>query len=99
MGMTLKKLAAAFDKFEDDYIKFERIEKPRHPRPDICAFLMLHDLVPGIVDMVSAAEHDQIHLAVSGEELAKVATLDVVRDLARCGVMYDEDDEALSMFV
>lgn len=91
-------LQATFEKFGDEYIHFERIENPRHPRPDVCAFLMLHDLVPGTGDMVSASEHDEFFLGVDCEELAKVATEDIVRDLHRCGVMYSEEYDCLSMF-
>lgn len=91
-------LQATFENFGDDYTQFERIESPRHPRPDVCAFLMLHELVPGTGDMVSAAEHDEIFLSVDCEELAKVATQDIVRDLLRCGVMYSEEYNCLSMF-
>ena len=92
-------LAATFERHSDEYIKFERIENPLHPRPDICAFLMLHELVPSKGDMVSAAEHDEIYLDVDCEKLAKVATETQLRDLHRCGVRYDASSECLAMFV
>ena len=90
-----------FDKFEDDYVQFERIENPPHPCPDVCAFLRLHELVPvkkGI-DMLAGAEHDEVYLEVDPEDLEKVATENDVLYLTRCGVRYDEDDNALRMFV
>jgi len=89
-----------FEKHDDEYIKFDRIENPRHPRPDLCAFLMLADLVPSDSgDIVTAAEHDEIYLAVDCEKLAAAATSEHIRDLARCGVRYDESLDCLAMFV
>ena len=101
--MTTEELQACFEKHSDEYIKFDRIEKPMHRRPDICAFLML-DLVPPIErkgtmgDMVTAAEHDIFFLDVTVEELAAVATDEMVRDLSRCGVMYSDEFDCLAMF-
>lgn len=97
--MTLEDLGACFEKHSDEYIRFERIESPRHPRPDLCAFLMLHDLVPQSGDMVCAAEHDEIWLGVDEAALVAVATDDIVRDLVRCGVRYGSDTGSLAMFV
>ncbi len=96
--MTIDELETTFERHADagEYIQFERIEKPRHPRPDICAFLMLHDLLPGTRDMVSAAEHDEIWLDIDLEALAAVVTDSIVRDLVRCGVHLSDD--RLAMF-
>lgn len=83
----------------EEYLRFERIKKPLHRRPDLCAFLMLDRLVPGKTDMVSCAEHDEIWLSVEPESLAKVATKEQIIDLVRCGLRYSEDTETLCMFV
>lgn len=110
--MTTKEMKALFDEFsgdgtgDDEFLKFDRIKNPAHRRPDICAFLMLDAAVPAekngadeYDDMVSAAEHDEIYLAIEPEELAKVATKELIRDLVRCGVRYDERHDCLAMFV
>lgn len=101
--MTLDEL---FEVNKDEFLKFERIESPVHPAPDLCAFLMLHALAPkknrgndNVSDMVVAAEHDEIYLATDIDELAKVATLENICDLVRCGVRYDRDSDCLCMFV
>lgn len=91
-------LTEAFASHDDEFLKFGDIEQPRHSRPDLCAFLMLADVVPQAGDMVVGAAHDQIWLGVDCEKLAAVATDDLIRDLARCGVFYDDDVESLSMF-
>ncbi len=92
-------LNAAFEKYDDEFLKFDRIENPRHSRPDICAFLMLHDLVSSNKDrdMVCAAEHDEIWLEVDPEEVAANATEEQICDLIRCGVRYT--DYGFGLFV
>lgn len=93
-------LKAAFEKFGDDFCKFADIEVPLHPRPDICGFILLDRLCPQPKhDMVSAAEHDEIYLSVSPDQLAEVATEADIQMLSRCGVRYDRHNDCLCMFV
>ena len=96
--MTTEELTACFEKFEKEFLKFKNIVAPRHPRPDLCAFLMLHDLCPGDRDMVAGAEHDEIFLDVDLEKFAAAVTEPILRDLIRCGVRLGEY-EGLAMFV
>lgn len=91
-------LAEVFEKFNDDYIKFERVENKLSGRPDLHAFLLLDKLMPGTRDMVSAAEHDEIYLDVDCEKLADIASEDDILALTRCGVRYDEGTDSLCMF-
>lgn len=92
-------LAEAFEKFEDEYLKFERVANKLHPRPDICAWLMLDKLVtPKSRDMVCSAGHDEIWLDVDCDELAKVATEQDIETLVRCGIRYSNEHNALCMF-
>lgn len=98
--MTVEELSDLFEKIGDEPFgenRFEDIEAPMHPRPDLAAFLLLHRLVPDTCNMVSYAEHDQIFLDVSLEKLAPVITPDQVRYLVRCGCHMDEYGEGLSM--
>lgn len=92
-------LKATFDKYEDDFLLFERIVNPPHRRPDICAFIVLDRLVPGTSDMVVSAEHDEIWLDVDVEALASAATDDDILLLSRCGVRLDDDVDSLAMYV
>lgn len=92
-------LSEMFKKYDDEFLKFESIESPANERPDLCAFLILDQLAPGSSDMVTTAEHDKIYLEVEPEDLAKVITESDIRDLIRCGIMYDEDENLLWMFV
>lgn len=99
-------LKEVFDKHEDEFLKFERVESPRHQRADLCAFLMLHDLAPreptkkGYVrDMIACAEHDEIWIDSDVAVLAANATEDDIVTLIRCGVRFDADVESLAMYV
>jgi hypothetical protein len=93
-------MAELFDDLSDaNHLEFEKIEKPKFQRRDLCAFVKLNELVPGDDDIVSAAEHDEIWLAIDVEELAEVITEDDIIFLLRCGVMFDEGDDCLKMFV
>lgn len=101
-------LAALFEQHSDEFLKLDRIENPRHPRSDVCAFLLLHELAPvpptlsdGVMvrRLVSAAEHDEIWLDVDLQVLAENATEVDVLTLIRCGVRYSASEHALCMFV
>lgn len=85
-------LQQVFDDNDGEFVKFDRILEERRlsSRPDLHAFILLNKLVPGQSDMVSAAEHDEIFLDVSLDDLAAVATEEDVIDLIRCGVRLDE---------
>jgi hypothetical protein len=96
--MTMEEIDETFERVNEDFLKFQDVANPRHPRRDLCAFMLLHELVPSDDDMVAAAEHDQIWLGVDAEAFAAVATEDIIRALSRCGVFWDSDNESLSMF-
>lgn len=90
-------LHAVFDEFDGEYGQFELVRNPRHPRPDICAFLMLHDLLGGRGEIVCFTGPDRIHLDVEPAELAMKATREFIRDLSWCGVRYDPTEDSLYM--
>lgn len=96
--MTTEELAALFDKHSDEYLEFDRVPIKRSQRPDLHAMLVIDDLCPGDKDIISAAEHDEFWLSVSVEEFAAVATEDIVIELTRCGLRYDNYCEALGFF-
>lgn len=93
----IKDIEKVFEKHNDEFLKFKRVKNKLSSRPDIHAFILLNQLVPGTRDMVSAAEHDEFFLDVDVDELEKVATEEQVIDLIRCGVRLC--DYGLAMFV
>jgi hypothetical protein len=88
-----------YEKHGDEYLKFDLVQNKTSRRPDLHAFNLLDRLVPGKRDMIRAAEHDEIWLDVSPEELAKVATEEQIIELIRCGVRYDASTDSLALFV
>ena len=88
-----------YEKHDDEYLKFDLVQNKTSRRPDLHAFNLLDRLVPGEDDIVNAAEHDEIYLSVSPDELAKVATEEQIIELIRCGVRYDGNTGSLALFV
>ena len=99
-NMSVEQLSATFDKYEDEYIQFQNVVNKRSRRPDMHAFIVLDELLPGDGkgDLISAAEHDQFFLDIEPEALARVATEEIILDLVRCGVSFDEESESLFLF-
>lgn len=91
-------LAEMFAQCDDDYLDFDAFENPPSRRADLSAFMLLDRLQPAGGDIITASEHDEFFLSIDCGELEKVATLDDVRNLARCGVRYSEQYQCLSMF-
>lgn len=91
-----------WESLHDDFLDFHKIPESERPfsSPDLCAFALLDKKFPveRELDMVSAAEHDQIWLRIQRKEIIQL-TDDEILYLTRCGVMYEEDNECLSMFV
>lgn len=97
--MKTKELRAIFEKHDDEFLEFDRIAAKRSLCPDLHAFMLLDELLPGRSDMVCHAEHDEIWLKPNLRDLAKVATEGQLVDLIRCGVRIDVDGDGLCMFV
>ena len=85
-----------FEKHNNEFLEFDRVENKRSNRPDLHAFILLDQLFPGDSNMISSAEHDEIWLDITTEDIENL-TEDQIIELVRCGVRYDE--EALCMFV
>lgn len=88
-----------FEKYEDEYLKFEDVKDKRSLRPDLHAFIILSELVVSDRDIVSASGYEEIWLDVDIEALSEVITEEIAIDLIRCGVRLDTDREWLCMFV
>lgn len=94
-------LSERLDRFENVYGKFNEMEEThkRAPRRDLHAFLLLNELVPGTAPIVSAAEHDEIYLDTSVEQLNAVISDAQVEEMARCSVRYHDDYDCLALYV
>lgn len=79
-------LTEIFNKYDDEYLEFEKVENKLSSRPDLHAFILLDRLVPGDREIVFVAKRDKLILDTDIEELAKVATEEDILTLIRCGV-------------
>jgi len=96
--VTPEQMADVFDRKSDEYPHFDRVINRRSRRPDMHAMMVLDGMFPGTTDMVSGASHDEFVLSIDVEELAAVATEELIVDLIRCGVRYDTACDALGFF-
>jgi len=90
------KIEAIFEKYNDEYSKFERVENKRPNRPDLHAFLLLDELFPGKDGIVFLVRSDEIWLNIDYEDIEKLTELQIL-ELVRCDVGYD--DGSLCLFV
>lgn len=60
--------------------------------------LLLDELQPGEMDIISAAEHDEFWLDIDVDSLSAVITHDQCVELQRCGIRYDEGRDSLAVF-
>ena len=95
----MSKTAELFEKYDDEFLKWELVTDRLSERPDLHAFLLLDKLCPGTSDIVSAAKHDEIFLDVPIELLDSVITDDHAKTLIRCGIRMDDYDDGLALFV
>ena len=94
-------LEERFDAFEDEDLDFKQIAQPLHRRRDICAMMLLDQLLPAPDpgdDIIAGADHDIVYLEGDTEELNERITDDQIRDLIRCGIFYSGEHDGLVMF-
>ena len=87
-----------FEKHDDEFIKFDRVDNKRSQRRDLHAFLLLTELFPSTSKIVSGAGHDEIWLSPTGKQVETLTDFQIL-ELVRCGVRYDDEHESLCMFV
>lgn len=81
-----------------EYQEFGRVQNKRSSRPDLHAFLLLNELIPSDHNIVAAAEHDEIYLAIGLDVLAERISAEQALELRRCGVRYHRGGDCLAMF-
>ncbi len=92
------KVVELFEKHNDEYCKFDRINKPLSRRPDIHAFLLLDKLFPGTDKIIDGAGLYEIYLNVELSDIEQITEEDII-DLMRCGVGYNSSTDTLCMFI
>lgn len=92
--MEIEEVELLFNKYYGNYhefIDFSKVENKYSSRADLHAMIMLDKLFPSKKNMIARGEHDEVWLDIDGEEFAKIATEELILELVRCGVMFDEE--------
>lgn len=84
--MTEETLVDLFEYHDQAYLCFDDIKDKLHHRPDIHAFILLDQLTPGDMNIITGAEHGEIFLDTDIEKFCAIATEEHILDLIRCGV-------------
>lgn len=82
-----------------DFGDFSKVSKKRSPYRDLHALMLLSELLPGTGKVLGGSDHETVYLSFDVHELVPLLTPEIVYELKHCGVLYDEDNEALMMFV
>lgn len=80
------------------YLKFEEVKEKFSNRPDLHALILLDKLVPGKTDIIACSEHDEYFLDIAVSDLSGKITEEQVKDLIRCGLLYDESLDSFKFF-
>ena len=91
-------LEELFEKHQDEYLKFDKVIGKVGNRADLNAFILLDHICQNNYDIVEDSDHDIIYLGIDCDELAEKATEEQIITLIGCGVLYDADHAALTMF-
>lgn len=97
--MTEDEIIALFNDEDSWKMEFKDVTEKLSYRPDVHAFILLDQLCPGVVDLVSGSDYERYFLRVSAGDLARAgATQQQIEDLIRSGVSLDEDSGDLYLF-
>lgn len=84
--------------YDEEHNNFGMIQEKVSLRRDVHAFVLLDRIFGGSMCMVACAEHDEIFLDPTPEQISKL-TKDQVIELVRCGVHYNCENDCLCMSV
>lgn len=93
---NIEEVEEIFEKYEDEYIAFDKVEIKLSQRPDLHAYILLDKLFPKTCDIVCGAGHDEIYLDCDEDEIVSLSE-DQLLQLIRCGVRLQ--DNYFVMFV
>lgn len=91
-------MSVSGDEMDDEYLAFDRIANKRSSKCDLHAFLLLDELCPTKRRIIRAAEHDEIYINVSLDDVQSI-TREQVIELLRCGVRFDPSYDCFRMNV
>lgn len=87
-----------WEKYEDEYLKFEKVEPKFSQRADIHAFILLDKLCPGTQNIVGSATHYEFYLRLDVDDIIDKITEEDIITLIRCGISYCENIDVFYKF-
>lgn len=93
----MSKIHELFEKHNDEYLEFSRVENKLSNRADLHGMILLDKLFPWDHDIICSSGHDEVWLSVGGEDLGKLTESQVI-ELLRCGILHDESGDCLYVF-
>lgn len=98
--MEIDEIRELFEKHDEEFLKFEKVENKLSNKRDLHAFMLLDQLSKDKSgDIIGHAEHDEYLLNFDEEEIENLdLTENIIIDLRRCGVLFDEEFEVFKLF-
>lgn len=92
-----------FEKHNEEFLKFDRIEEPLVDAPDLCAMLYMTNFLTTEQcechhNIILYSEHDEIFFSIDVDYFSEIASEFDVIYLIRCGVRYSENFSSFCMF-
>ena len=90
--MTVEGMSELFEKYQDgEYLEFDRVSNKLSKRADLHAFMIFDKLFPDEDSCIlGGASHDEIAFSIKPRDFASVATEELIIDLIRCGVIFED---------
>lgn len=89
----------------DDYCDFSEVKNQLASRPDVHAMIVLDNLFPythykeGEATLIECVHTSQIWFFIKGEDFKKRVTIEMIRDLIRCGLTYNLQEDRFSLIL
>jgi hypothetical protein len=82
--------AKKWDKYKKHFLNWNAVQNRLATCPQVHALILLDKLFPNRSYLISDAYHELLRLAITWEELEKVASESQIIDLIRCGFSWSE---------
>lgn len=100
--LTNEEFHSLFNSF-DDYCNFSKVAQKSASRPDVHAMIVLDRLLLDLRSMslplIHCVKNSTVWFTITAEQFKEVATIEIIRELVRCGVSYDLHHNCLALIM
>jgi hypothetical protein len=89
-------ISAKFNSYRQDYTKFNLIKNKRATHPEEHALIILSELMLTAVTLTASGDSEEVFLDIPGDIILSLQE-DMITELVRCGVKYNEDNRCLTL--